>query len=74
MLSVEDGKHSLVEMTEELLQGPFQVDLSQVVVLLEVLEEIDENIGISLVDDSVRLLEELVELQLGRSQQVGKVF
>ena len=62
VLCVEDGEHPLVQMSEEASKRVFQVDLSLVVIRLEVSEEVDEDVRISFVDDAVSLLEELVEL------------
>ena len=62
VLCIEDGKHSLVEVSEEASQGVLQVDLAIVVVGLQVLEEVDEDVGVPLVDDAVSLLKQLVKL------------
>ena len=61
VLSIEDGEHSLVESAEELSERILQVDLAVVVVVLEVSKEVYEDVRVSLVDDPVRLVEELVE-------------
>ena len=74
VLRVEHGEHALVELAEEALQRVLQVDLARVVVLLQVLEEVDEDVRVALVDDAVRLLEQLVELHLRRGQQVREVL
>ena len=62
VLCIEDGKHSLVEVSEEASQGVLQVDLAIVVVGLQVLEEVDEHVGVPFVDDAVSLLKQLVKL------------
>lgn len=74
MLRVENGEHALVQLAEELVQSLFEIDLSQIVVVLQVAKEVDENIGVALIDDAVGLLEELVELLLRRGQQVDEEF
>ena len=74
MLRVEDGEHPLVELGEELLERLLQVHLALLVILLQVLEEVDENVGVPLVDDPVSFLEQLVELQLGGREQIREEF
>lgn len=74
MLRVEDGEHPLVELGEELLERLLQVHLALLVILLQVLEEVDEDVGVPLVDDPVSLLEQLVELQLGGREQIREEF
>ena len=74
MLRVEDGEHSLIEAGEKFSQRIFKVDFPVVVVGLQVFEEVDEDVGVAFVDDAVRLLEELVELQLRFHQQVHEGF
>ena len=64
MLCIEDREHSLVESTEKFSQCILQVHLAVVVVVLEVSKEVYEDVRVSLVDDSVRLVEELVKFQL----------
>ena len=61
MLCIEDREHSLVESAEKLFQRILQVDLAVVVVVLEVSKEVYEDVRVPLVDDSVRLVEELVK-------------
>ena len=73
-ISVEDDEHPLVELRKELLQGLLEVDVALLVVVLQVLEEVDEDVRVALVDDAVRLREEVVELQLRRGQQVDEMF
>ena len=64
VLCIEDGEHSLVESAEKLSQCILQVDLAVVVVVLEVSKEVYEDVRVPLVDDSVRLVEELVKFKL----------
>ncbi len=64
LVRVEDDKHALVQLTEKLAQGVFQVELAAIVVHLQILEEVDEHVRVALVNDAIGLLEQLVELQL----------
>ena len=56
VLSIKDREHSLIEMAEEVFEGLFQVDLTMVIIAFEVLEKVDENVGVPLVNDAVCLL------------------
>ena len=74
VLRVEDDEHALVELLEELIERVLQVHLPVVVVLLEVVKEVDEDVGVAFVDDAVGLLEQLVKLELRLGQQVCEKF
>ena len=45
-----------------------------VIVVLQVLEEIDEHVRVSFIDDSISFLKELMKFELGLDQQLGKVL
>ena len=74
VLCVEDDEHSLVQLGEELPERLLEVDLAAVVVVLQILEEVDEDVGVALVYDPVGLLEEPVELHLRGCQQVREIL
>lgn len=61
VLRIEDGKHSLVESAEKFSQRILQVDLAVIIIVLEVTKEVYEDIRVSLIDDAVSLVEELVK-------------
>ena len=65
VLGVENREHPLVEGGEEMVEGRFQVEVSLLVVVFQVLEEVGEDVGVLDVDDAVGLPEKTVEVQLG---------
>ena len=56
------------------MQGLLEVDVALLVVVLQVLEEVDEDVRVALVDDAVRLREEVVELQLRTGKELEEVL
>ena len=71
-MRIENTEHSLIQLREEFLQGVLQIHISILVIGLEVLEEVGKDVGISLVENSVGLLEHKVEIPLGMSQELGE--
>jgi hypothetical protein len=51
----------LVEVGEEASEGILQVDLAIVIVGLQVLEEVNEHVRVSFIDDAISLLKELMK-------------
>ena len=72
VLRIENTEHSLIQLREEFLQGVLQIHISILVVGLEVFEEVGKHVRISLVENSVGLLEHKVEIPLGMSQELGE--
>jgi hypothetical protein len=64
VLGIKDCEHPLVQATKEVFQRLLEVDLTMVIVRLEVFKKVDENVRVPLVDDAIRLLEESMKLEL----------
>ena len=71
-MRIENTEHPLIQLREELLQGNLQVNVPILVVSLQVFEEVGKHVGISLVENSIGLLEHKVEIPLGMSQELGE--
>lgn len=61
IVTVDDGEHFLVELVEELVHHVVEVDFSSQEVPFELHEQFTEHVRVLFVNDSVSLLEHLVE-------------
>ena len=49
VLRIENTKHPLIQLAEEFLQGHFQINVSILVVILKVFEEVRKDVRVSFV-------------------------
>ena len=69
-MRIENTKHPLIQLTEEFLQGHFQIHVSILVVSLKVFEKVCEDVRVSFVQNPVGFLEHKVEISLGVRQEL----
>lgn len=61
IVAVDDGEHFLIKLVEEFVHHVGEVEFAAEKVAFELHEQLAEHVRVLLVDDSVRLLEHLME-------------
>lgn len=73
-LGVQHAEHALVEGTEEVVHGLFEIDLALRIIVLQVTEQIGEDLAVLLVQNAVRALEHVVKVTLRVLEQLTEEF